>query len=390
VDIMPRNLFATLAAVFACFALVPPHSLMADDCDAILKGGVFDIIKFDSQKSLASNYLDWLKTADFKEAKAASQFGLSIDLGPYGTYGGNTSEEQWNQSKSYREHLTEDTLSEKTAFRYFSAIANRDILDKWLECKRITLEKLGLSADFAVTPAEPEVLVTVHWRGTSQDPIVLKKLDELNVSSNTFAEYKVPSGADCVFRVTRRDLKKETVLVVSHNKALPSLYIRIPGEPEKVVVHENQKVSHERMDVAGALGSRPGGQAARAEIPKGTRLTSITVNSAPWVMGIAVSASDGSSQLFGLDRKHSEREQVINLPEGEEVIGLDVWYNFEIDAIAVVTNKRTYDMVGGDGNAFRTRHSRLQQYRVPAGWHVVGVFGTYSNVLNSISLVAEK
>ena len=110
-------------------------------CDEILAQGVFDTIVIDTSRSVASNLFEWLKSTTFQELQEKTSGGLNIGFPIEGIpidIGIDFSEEEFEQWREAVDEGRVRSFTENEALQIVRQTASPEILDRWLECIRLT------------------------------------------------------------------------------------------------------------------------------------------------------------------------------------------------------------------------------------------------------------
>jgi hypothetical protein len=142
-------------------------SAKADDCDAILKYGIFDFSTTSTESSQAQSYLNWLASREFhnqgdaKQGSASIGITLPIEGIPVGfnpsLNQGSTSTQSWgSQFSSY----VSGNVGRMDKFTTEFKKANKDIIDAWINC--IKNQKKGLHVWAVQTGNRHEIKLMVE------------------------------------------------------------------------------------------------------------------------------------------------------------------------------------------------------------------------------------
>lgn len=139
-------LFLILAAITS---FSPPSSVNAQDCDSVLKQGIFDQSRYNSDDSYHSMVDDFIYASDFQTHDEAINAGLSVGFPVYGVpieVGGTFSNGQRDAWKREKSNAFRSTLDKSSAVAAFRSKANPDILKAWLACIETISNQQGLKA----------------------------------------------------------------------------------------------------------------------------------------------------------------------------------------------------------------------------------------------------
>jgi hypothetical protein len=123
---------------------------MADDCDAVLIGGVFNRISFQDDRATQLAIRQFVMTSEFSDVKSAVDAGLSVDAViasfPIGV-GGEFNQSNFETWKRLSQNEFQSSLGIQESLRFFQSQASKEILDAWVKCKSIRYAvRSGLSA----------------------------------------------------------------------------------------------------------------------------------------------------------------------------------------------------------------------------------------------------
>ncbi len=141
-------------------------------CDEILQQGVFDTISFDSNRSLSANLLTWLASASYSEFKQKVDSGLRVGLPledvPFEIKDDYSVDELEKWKREYAAGKTR-SFNEHEILQIVSRSVNKSIVDKWLECYRVTSGqgRTGLLSSIETGAGQDTAVFTARYLPTS-------------------------------------------------------------------------------------------------------------------------------------------------------------------------------------------------------------------------------
>lgn len=133
---------------------------MASDCDAILRDGVFNIVRFENFDNIEQRYFDWIKKLDQQTAQSAAAKGIDLGFEVKGvpvSFGADSDEKAWNTWSKARDSLKVTDFSRQYVMRRFDKTASPDIVNAWKECALAKINATGKAQglDLQVTRVGP-------------------------------------------------------------------------------------------------------------------------------------------------------------------------------------------------------------------------------------------
>ncbi len=109
----------------------------AQDCDQVLKDGVFNQTTINSNSSLQTSFYEYIYSQDFSTHQEAIDAGISIGTVVYGVplqIAGTFSKQQKDEWRSTHQQYKNSTLSKSDIYSALMRFASPDILDAWTTC----------------------------------------------------------------------------------------------------------------------------------------------------------------------------------------------------------------------------------------------------------------
>lgn len=131
-----------------------------DNCDAILKAGIFNDILVRQDRSVAENVFEWLKTSTYSEVKNKIDAGLKVALPIEGIpldLGANFTEDEFNQWKQDVDQGRARNFAEHEALTLVQRSVDQGIVTAWTICMD---RKYGAGLSLSISePHEQQGLV---------------------------------------------------------------------------------------------------------------------------------------------------------------------------------------------------------------------------------------
>lgn len=136
------------------------------NCDSVLKSGVFDTVIIDSNKTLSENLTSWLESVEFNEFRNQQNSGLKIGFPIKGvpvSIAGSFSEDEFNEWKRQVVSGASRQFTDEETMHIFSMTASPAILDAWSNCISIQAAGTGLRSDVEIENGGMTIIFTVRW-----------------------------------------------------------------------------------------------------------------------------------------------------------------------------------------------------------------------------------
>lgn len=211
----------TCAASVLLISLVASNAGACDTCDKILETGIFNVVQFDSNKTVEENYRDFTHTDEAERVRRAQREGLEVFIPLEG--GGvlplkrDFSEEEWREWIRRRTEVKERRLSSYEATTLFNRSADPGLVAVLLKCKE--MDAAGLSVSLAHFDDE-NIVLTIRWKPTpGGGDAKIDQIESVNCTvmnmpeSRTFVAH-VPFG----LRLARRNSESEAVVIINTDK----------------------------------------------------------------------------------------------------------------------------------------------------------------------------
>lgn len=123
-------------------------TLLAQDCDQVLKDGVFNTTTINSSTDVSKTFYEYIYSADFSTHQQAIDAGLSVGTVVYGVplqIGGTFSKQQKDQWRSTHQQYKNETMTSSQKYSALMKYASPDILEAWSTCiTNMTASRVGL------------------------------------------------------------------------------------------------------------------------------------------------------------------------------------------------------------------------------------------------------
>jgi hypothetical protein len=156
-----------LITAFILLFLITSQAFSQEECEALLKGGVFERFENNRRSLLIDNYKEWLTTATKEEVTKATNAGLDVSFIEPNTLipinlGADFSSDQW---RKFEEAKNQGFIKEYTSLEVTNMLrikGDSRIIDAYLECvdKFIQDRAIGLKAKFSKTDSFATVELT--------------------------------------------------------------------------------------------------------------------------------------------------------------------------------------------------------------------------------------
>jgi hypothetical protein len=136
------------------------------NCDSVLKSGVFDTVIIDSNKTLSENLTSWLESVEYLEFRNQQNSGLKIGFPIKGipvSIDGSFSEDEFKEWKKQVDLGSSRQFTEEETMRIFSMTASPAILDAWSNCISTQAAGTGLRSDVEIENGGMTIVFTVRW-----------------------------------------------------------------------------------------------------------------------------------------------------------------------------------------------------------------------------------
>ena len=142
-------------------------------CLSLLKDGPYDTIITHENETIAQNYVNWLKTADWADVAKKRSAGVNVIIpGANLPVGGRWDDAYWQSTKVVRKILTASSVTDAQVRDVFSKALNHATLSRYLECLDKKWDQFGLSHE--VVSSNNTILLTLLWHPNGDRPITFQ------------------------------------------------------------------------------------------------------------------------------------------------------------------------------------------------------------------------
>lgn len=215
---------------------------MAQDCDQVLKDGVFNSTAISTRSDLAKSFYQYIYNTDFTTHQQAIDAGISIGVPVYGIpvqFGGTFSKQQKDEWKRTHQEYKNETMTLSQKYNAILKFASPDILESWNKCIYYTRTKVGLYGWIESISSKSAVL-HVSWNPIAGDRGVAPIVQTSNIvgglrsdNSQTIAfpkNYKLLQGDANIIPLTRK-VDETLVIVVHTTRGDVSCNLEAPPKP---------------------------------------------------------------------------------------------------------------------------------------------------------------
>jgi hypothetical protein len=203
----------------------------SNKCDAILKDGIFAVIKLKKGEDFHHSYEEWISNVSDDEVKQKLDTGAEIVL-PIGgvptPMKGSESYSKWQKFRQESKKGVHVTIDRKSFFDYFSTSADANIVAAWTKC----IETQAKGLQLTVQDNGDQSTLTLEWNSPGNivlDPLRATNADFLDPASEKMT---LPSKTPKRIRFARPDSAKATVIIVDGDK--DSAERVIPGKQQNL------------------------------------------------------------------------------------------------------------------------------------------------------------
>src|SRR5207247_2180335 len=124
---------------------------MTSECDEVLRHGIFNQTRIDSDQSFRMSFYQWLYDMDFQTHDEAINAGLSIGAIVYGIplqIGGTFSKEQKDAWRHEHAEYKNEQISTAHKYSIITSAVSPELMSAWLRCKIADISRVfGASAE---------------------------------------------------------------------------------------------------------------------------------------------------------------------------------------------------------------------------------------------------
>lgn len=226
--------FALLLGIAFCVALTPPGALRSEDCDAVIKGGVFRNESLKSNNQFGQDVLDYFCSSQQSVRDSSLGIGLTIPLEGIPIVGNFAKKDgSFNQAKACQSASKKNSavLGEDIQKRYGDA----DILDAWKFCIKTNADAqaTGLVCSSSSEKESPEQLtIGLNWRPTSGDQKLKATIATANLACGFSPTLELNPFQRLIGLCSRSNLQKPAKFIVNTDAPGTSCDVSLPALPE--------------------------------------------------------------------------------------------------------------------------------------------------------------
>jgi hypothetical protein len=125
----------------AALAIALPILAWGQDCNEVLRRGIFNTTTITSDATLKKTFDEWLYDMDFQTHDEAIRMGLSVGMVVYGVplqVGGTFSKEQKDQWRHNHAEAHNSTMSAAEKYSVLTKTVSKDVMNSWSHCIDVT------------------------------------------------------------------------------------------------------------------------------------------------------------------------------------------------------------------------------------------------------------
>lgn len=135
--------------LFILLELFHNFSSSAQDCDKVLRDGIFNTTSINSSLDATKTLNEYIYASDFSTHQQAIDAGLSVGMVIYGVpleIGGTFSKEQKDEWRRINQQYRNETSSVAEKYNALMKFASAELLDAWNRCiENVVVSRVGLS-----------------------------------------------------------------------------------------------------------------------------------------------------------------------------------------------------------------------------------------------------
>ncbi len=220
------------------------NSVIAQDCDQVLKDGVFNTTAISTRTDLSKSFYQYIYSTDFTTHQQAIDAGISIGVPVFGVpleLGGKFSKQQKDEWKRTHQEYKNETMTLSQKYNALFKYASPDILESWNKCIYDTrTTRVGLYGWIEAIGSRSGVL-HVTWNPPPGDrggsPMILTSnivggLRSDNSQSVAFPKnYRLLQGVDANIIPLTRKVDEPLVVVIHTTRGDFPCILEAPPKP---------------------------------------------------------------------------------------------------------------------------------------------------------------